>query len=62
MGAVLVTDQMHGQLDRDVGVDRVQELLELDRAVPDVNVEGGEEAGRAVTHVVMGAFSGMPAS
>ncbi|WP_244288011.1 hypothetical protein [Cryobacterium flavum] len=53
---------MHGQLDRDVGVDRVQELLELDRAVPDVNVEGGEEAGRAVTHVVMGAFSGMPAS
>ena len=36
VGGQVVADQVHVQLGRHVGVDRGQELLELDRAVPAV--------------------------
>src|SRR5665647_2590909 len=69
VGAVAVTDQMHVQVARDFGVDLGQELPELNRSMPPVDrgddgpvgdVERGEQAGHAVTDIVMGAPLGHP--
>jgi hypothetical protein len=64
VGAVVIADQVDIQADRDVLVDLPQELEELLVAVAAVqfaddgavgDVECGEQAGNAVTGVVMGA-------
>ena len=67
MGAVVVADQVNGQVGGNFGVDLGEELLELDGAVPSVqagddgavfDVERGEQAGGAIADVVVGAFLG----
>ena len=63
MRGVVVADQVQLQPVRDGGVDELEEPQELLVAVPPVvlgdhrsagDVQGGEQAGRAVPHVVMG--------
>ena len=65
----VVEHQVHVEVGRDLAVDGLQELLELDRAVAGVQraddlagreVERGVEAGRAVTLVVVGRALGDP--
>jgi hypothetical protein len=67
VGAVVVADQVHVQLDRHLPVDLGEELLEFDRAMLPVRradhrsvggVERREQAGRAVADVVVGPLLG----
>src|SRR5262249_58357240 len=67
--AVVVQDEMDGELYRDGCVNRNEEPAELDRAVaamelPDdvagLHVEGGEQRGRAVAGIVVGAALDLP--
>src|SRR5712692_8085822 len=64
VGSVVVEDQMDICMARDVAVDVVEELAELDAAMAPMmfsddlaalDVEGRKERGRAVAHVVVGA-------
>src|SRR3972149_6193956 len=63
VGAVVVEDEMDVECSGNVGVDGVEELPEFDAAMPSVmlgddlaglDVQGGEERGRAVADVVVG--------
>ena len=67
MGGVVVQDEVDLKLRRDLGVDLDEELLELRRPVVLAeradhlarrNVERGEQARGAATHVVVGASFG----
>ena len=60
---VVVTDQVQVQAAGDGGIDELEETQELLAAVPAVvlgdhrpagHIHGGEQAGRAITHIVMG--------
>jgi hypothetical protein len=66
-GAVVVKDQMHFELGRDLLLDVLQEAFELAGAMAPVkisdhpsagDVEGGEQRGGAVPTVVVGAALG----
>src|SRR5262249_8327662 len=64
VGAVIVENQVDGQIGRYRGVDRLEELAELDRPVvpvqlpddlPGLRIQGGEQRRRAMAQVVMRA-------
>src|SRR5208337_5166016 len=64
MGGVVVHDQVHVQLRRHAGLDGVEEVAELRRAVAalgaaddlaGLRIEGGEQGGGAVAQVIVGA-------